>query len=206
MTYIYLLQDGERTGPFPREEVYRQLVAGKLKGTDLGWHPELAEWEPLLKIIPPHSLEQRPPHSLEQRPQSRLAASCKQLLKSAAVLMIAFVISFIVLQTFRGPTANICVFFVLLIGGMFMQKTVLEIRESCSNCKRLGTMQDQGRELLGQNIGHSLKYETAEHRNRVGRLIGYSKVPLERTVVTNHYERKWVCSHCGYTKTKTERE
>ncbi|HBJ83917.1 MAG TPA: hypothetical protein DDZ88_08620 [Verrucomicrobiales bacterium] len=50
---IHVAQNGEKTGPFEREEVLRRLVAGDLKGSDLGWHEGLADWEPLSKLIPP---------------------------------------------------------------------------------------------------------------------------------------------------------
>lgn len=50
---FHVAQNGEKTGPFDRDEVYRRLVAGELKPTDLGWHEGLAEWEPLSKLIPP---------------------------------------------------------------------------------------------------------------------------------------------------------
>ena len=49
----HVAQNGEKSGPFEKEEVYRRLVAGELKPTDLGWHAGLAEWEPLSKLIPP---------------------------------------------------------------------------------------------------------------------------------------------------------
>lgn len=49
----HVAQNGEKSGPFEKEEVYRRLVAGELKPTDLGWHEGLAEWEPLSKLIPP---------------------------------------------------------------------------------------------------------------------------------------------------------
>ena len=49
----HVAKNGEKSGPFDKEEVYRRLVAGELSGTDLGWHEGLAEWEPLAKLIPP---------------------------------------------------------------------------------------------------------------------------------------------------------
>lgn len=50
---FHVAQNGEKTGPFEREEVLRRLVAGEFKGSDLGWHEGLADWEPLSKLIPP---------------------------------------------------------------------------------------------------------------------------------------------------------
>lgn len=52
MTY-HVAKNGEKSGPFDKDEVYRRLVAGELSGTDLGWHAGLAEWEPLSKLLPP---------------------------------------------------------------------------------------------------------------------------------------------------------
>jgi len=51
----HVAKNGEKSGPFDKEEVYRRLVAGELSGTDLGWHEGLAEWEPLAKLLPPPS-------------------------------------------------------------------------------------------------------------------------------------------------------
>ncbi|MCF7789048.1 MAG: DUF4190 domain-containing protein [Prosthecobacter sp.] len=52
MTY-HIAKNGEKSGPFEKDEVYRRLVSGELSGTDLGWHDGMAEWEPLSKLIPP---------------------------------------------------------------------------------------------------------------------------------------------------------
>lgn len=49
----HISQNGERTGPFDRDEVRRRLVAGELKGSDLSWYEGMTEWEPLSKLIPP---------------------------------------------------------------------------------------------------------------------------------------------------------
>ena len=49
----HVAKNGEKSGPFDKEEVYRRLVAGELSGSDLGWHEGMAEWEPLSKLIPP---------------------------------------------------------------------------------------------------------------------------------------------------------
>ncbi len=49
----HVAKNGEKFGPFDKDEVYRRLVAGELLGTDLGWHEGLAEWEPLAKLLPP---------------------------------------------------------------------------------------------------------------------------------------------------------
>lgn len=51
----HVAKNGEKSGPFEKEEVYRRLVSGKLAGTDLGWCEGMAEWEPLSKLIPPQT-------------------------------------------------------------------------------------------------------------------------------------------------------
>lgn len=57
----HISQNGERTGPFDRDEVHRRLVVGELKGSDLGWHEGMTEWEPLSKLIPPPVPASTPP-------------------------------------------------------------------------------------------------------------------------------------------------
>ncbi len=52
---FHVAQNGEKTGPFDRDEVYCRLVAGEFKPTDLGWCEGMAEWEPLSKLIPPQT-------------------------------------------------------------------------------------------------------------------------------------------------------
>ena len=56
----HVAKNGEKSGPFDKEEVYRRLVAGELSGSDLGWHEGMAEWEPLSKIIPPPTPQVQP--------------------------------------------------------------------------------------------------------------------------------------------------
>jgi uncharacterized RDD family membrane protein YckC len=48
---IYLHRDGQRTGPFSLEEVNRQLAAGRLNPTDLGWSESSPGWKPLLSFV-----------------------------------------------------------------------------------------------------------------------------------------------------------
>lgn len=57
----HISQNGERTGPFDRDEVHRRLVVGELKGSDLGWHEGMTAWEPLSKLIPPPVPASTPP-------------------------------------------------------------------------------------------------------------------------------------------------
>lgn len=49
----HVAKNGEKSGPFDREEVYRRLVSGELSGSDLGWCEGMTEWEPLSKLMPP---------------------------------------------------------------------------------------------------------------------------------------------------------
>lgn len=52
MSY-HISQNGTTSGPFDRNEVYRRLVSGELKGSDLGWQEGMADWMPLSTILPP---------------------------------------------------------------------------------------------------------------------------------------------------------
>ncbi len=47
---LYLNRDGQRAGPFSLEEVNRQLAAGQLNPTDLGWSESSPGWKPLLSF------------------------------------------------------------------------------------------------------------------------------------------------------------
>lgn len=51
----HVAKNGEKSGPFEKEEVYQRLVSGELAGTDLGWCEGMAEWEPLSTLIPPQT-------------------------------------------------------------------------------------------------------------------------------------------------------
>lgn len=54
MSY-HVAKNGEKSGPFDKEEVYRRLVSGEFSGSDLGWCEGMTEWEPLSKLIPPQA-------------------------------------------------------------------------------------------------------------------------------------------------------
>ncbi|MEY2550479.1 MAG: domain 2, partial [Verrucomicrobiota bacterium] len=47
---IYISQDGRRIGPFAVEEINRQLAAGQLAPSDLGWSESSPGWKPLLSF------------------------------------------------------------------------------------------------------------------------------------------------------------
>ncbi|MCB1277378.1 DUF4190 domain-containing protein [Prosthecobacter sp.] len=49
----HVAKNGEKSGPFEQEEVYRRLTTGELTGADLGWHEGMGEWEPLSRLLPP---------------------------------------------------------------------------------------------------------------------------------------------------------
>jgi uncharacterized RDD family membrane protein YckC len=47
---IYISREGERTGPYSVEEVNRQLAAGILDPSDLGWSEASPGWKPLVSF------------------------------------------------------------------------------------------------------------------------------------------------------------
>lgn len=47
---IWLIRDGEKTGPFHDFEIRRQIEAGELPGTTPAWHEGLGAWKPLVEI------------------------------------------------------------------------------------------------------------------------------------------------------------
>jgi uncharacterized RDD family membrane protein YckC len=48
---IYLSRHGQRVGPFALEEINRQLAAGALSPSDLGWSETSPGWKPLLSFV-----------------------------------------------------------------------------------------------------------------------------------------------------------
>jgi uncharacterized RDD family membrane protein YckC len=47
---IWLIRDGEKTGPFHDFEIRRKIEAGELPGTTPAWHEGLDAWKPLVDI------------------------------------------------------------------------------------------------------------------------------------------------------------
>ena len=47
---ILVLKDGQQIGPYPLEEINRQISANAFAPSDLAWHEGLAEWQPLSSI------------------------------------------------------------------------------------------------------------------------------------------------------------
>ncbi|SRR5581483_1518358 len=50
MQLFYIRRGGERIGPFSIEEINRQLAAGTMHPTDLGWTETSPGWKPLLSF------------------------------------------------------------------------------------------------------------------------------------------------------------
>lgn len=57
---IHIARNGQAMGPFSLEEVNRQLAAGTLSGSDLGWYEGAAGWAPL-SSVPGVSISSTPP-------------------------------------------------------------------------------------------------------------------------------------------------
>lgn len=64
---IWLIRDGEKSGPFPDYEIRSRIAAGELESTDPAWHEGLAAWTPLEKIPVFHG-EFRAPEIAEPEP------------------------------------------------------------------------------------------------------------------------------------------
>jgi uncharacterized protein DUF4339 len=47
---IHIARNGQPTGPFPLEEINRQLAAGTLDLSDQAWHEGAAGWAPLSTV------------------------------------------------------------------------------------------------------------------------------------------------------------
>jgi len=71
---IHINKNGKKLGPYPLEEVNKQINSGKLKAVDLAWHEGLPDWLPLCHIkgvelkIPPTS-----PPSIKSRNRASVA-------------------------------------------------------------------------------------------------------------------------------------
>ena len=48
---IYLLQDGEQTGPFQRDILKASVESGQIAGDSWAWHEGLGEWTPLEVLL-----------------------------------------------------------------------------------------------------------------------------------------------------------
>ena len=62
---IYLLQDGEKTGPFTGFEVAEEVRSGKASESTLAWHKGAEKWMPLEEIPSTSSIFVEPPPRVE---------------------------------------------------------------------------------------------------------------------------------------------
>ena len=60
---IYILRDGQETGPFTEETTHTLLKQGSIREADYAWHPGLPKWIPLAEVLHPAvpALETPPP-------------------------------------------------------------------------------------------------------------------------------------------------
>jgi hypothetical protein len=113
---IYIARNGQRSGPFPLEEVRLQLAAGKLFAYDLAWAQGAADWAPLSSfpgLVPEASQTTIPATllgTLNTVPSPPgLAASRPQQTSGAAVAsLIAGILSLLVVPILGSVVAIIC--------------------------------------------------------------------------------------------------
>ena len=75
---IWIIRDGEKTGPIHDFEVRRKIEAGELPATTPAWHEGLAAWKPLGRNRPLHP-------RVRTRPSTAAAAAeCRSRIKPAA--------------------------------------------------------------------------------------------------------------------------
>ena len=48
---IFLIQDGQQTGPFTPDSVQAMLTEGRVRPQDIGWRKGLAAWVPLDEVL-----------------------------------------------------------------------------------------------------------------------------------------------------------
>ncbi len=67
---VYLLQNGQQTGPYNAEQIREMVFSCQISENDLGWHESLSDWQPLnsfiafdspLLTLPPPPLPIAPP-------------------------------------------------------------------------------------------------------------------------------------------------
>jgi hypothetical protein len=51
MSTLYVLKEGQKTGPFTTEELEGKVVAGELSHEDLFWMEGMEEWQPLATVL-----------------------------------------------------------------------------------------------------------------------------------------------------------
>lgn len=88
----HVAKNGEKSGPWDKEEVMRRLAAGELSGTDLGWHEGLPEWLPLLKLLPP---PQAPAVFANSYPQTTAAVQPQSTSGLAITSLVCGILAFV---------------------------------------------------------------------------------------------------------------
>ena len=110
---LHIARDGEQYGPFPLEEVRRQLAAGTLLPTDLAWAAGRPAWVPLgsLPMIASASATAPPPAVPAPKPPTlapppRTAGPAR--LRPAVTSLICGILSVTVLPGLAAIVAIIC--------------------------------------------------------------------------------------------------
>jgi hypothetical protein len=135
----HVAQNGTTFGPFDRAEVYRHLVAGELKPTDLGWHEGLAGWEPLVKLLPPPQAAPAfaPPGIFGAAPAPQAMAPLPQFSSGLAIVSLV---------------CGILVFFTLGLAGL---PAVVLGHLALSHIKKsAGTLKGRGMAIAGLILGY----------------------------------------------------
>src|SRR4051812_5933127 len=58
---LFIIRDGQQTGPFTEETVQDLLKKGGLRPNDMGWHKGLPAWLPLAEVFEPASQRRTEP-------------------------------------------------------------------------------------------------------------------------------------------------
>lgn len=74
---IFIVRDGQQTGPFNESTVMSLLKEGGLRSKDLGWHKGLAGWVPVGAIVNPGSAEAAP--ARQARPEKAVRSTPAKL-------------------------------------------------------------------------------------------------------------------------------
>lgn len=75
MTSYYVVQNGEKAGPFEEAEILRRIEEGGLRPDDLCWREGMADWQPIATVLSVASRKSSPPpipsaptHAVQQVP------------------------------------------------------------------------------------------------------------------------------------------
>ncbi|EDY17101.1 hypothetical protein CfE428DRAFT_5446 [Chthoniobacter flavus Ellin428] len=112
---IYIARDGNRLGPFPLEEVRRQLASGQLTPNDLAWVQGAQDWVPLasfppLQSTPPHIPAASSPNLTPTQPTATYAAPSQPGQTSGAAIasLVIGLLSFLLCPIIGSIAAVIC--------------------------------------------------------------------------------------------------